>query len=79
MHRLLIYRVIVLCGGLALQNAIGIACFQKLRMEMGNMSKRRQPDQREDNYRRLPMGLQRSGKITHPEVVLSWPLNKIVN
>ena len=47
-------------------------------MEMGNMSKRQQLDQIADNCRRLPMDLQRSEKIPQLEVVLSWPLNKIV-
>ena len=43
----------------------------KLRMEIGNMSKRQQPDQRADNMQRPPMGLQPSENIPHPEVVLS--------
>ena len=37
--------------------------FIKLRMEMGNVSKRQQPDQRAENSRRPPMGLQYSEKI----------------
>ena len=37
----------------------------KLRMEMGNVSKRQQPDHRADNSRRPPMGLQRSEKPPH--------------
>ena len=39
-------------------------------MEMGIMSKRQQSDQRADNNRRPQMGLQRSEKIPHPELVL---------
>ena len=39
----------------------------KLRMEMGNMSKSQQPDQRVDNSCRTPMGLQHREKITHSE------------
>ena len=50
----------------------------KLRMEMGNVSKRQQPDQRADNSWRPPMGLQCSEKFPHPEVFFSWPLNKNV-
>ena len=44
------------------------------------MSKRQQPDQRADNSRRqqIHVGRQRSEKIPHPEVILSWPLNKMV-
>ena len=43
----------------------------------GFTSKRQQPDHRADNYRRTPIGLQRSKKLPHLEVVLSKPLNKI--
>ena len=32
-------------------------------MEMGKMSKRQQPDQRADNNRRPPIGVQRRDKI----------------
>ena len=40
----------------------------KLRKEMGNVSKRQQPDHRADNSRRPSMGLQCSEKLTHPEL-----------
>ena len=42
--------------------------FIKLRMEMGNMSKRQQPDQITDNSRRPSIGLQRGEKIPQPEL-----------
>ena len=48
----------------------------KLRMEIGNISKRQHADKRTDNSRRPPMGLQLIEKIPHPEVGLSWSLNK---
>ena len=34
---------------------------------MGNVSKRQQPDQRADNSRKPPMGLQCSEKLPHQE------------
>ena len=37
----------------------------KLRMEMGNVSKRQQPDHRADNSRRSPTGLQCNEKFSH--------------
>ena len=48
----------------------------KLRMEMGNVSKRQQPDHRADNSRRPPIGLQCSEKLSNLEAFFSWPLNK---
>ena len=45
-------------------------------MEMGNVSKRQQPDHRADNNRRPPMGLQCSEKRPHPEASFIGPLNK---
>ena len=45
---------------------------RKLRMEMGNVSKRQQPDLRADNSHRPPMGLQCSEKLPHPQASLSW-------
>ena len=47
-------------------------------MEMGNVSKRQQPDHIADNSRGPPMSLQCSEKLTHPEASFSWPLNKYV-
>ena len=38
----------------------------KLRKEMGNVSKRQQPDHRADNSRRPPMGIQCSEKLQYP-------------
>ena len=38
----------------------------RLRKEMGNVSKRQQPDNRADNSRRPPMDLQCSEKLQHP-------------
>ena len=46
-------------------------------MEIGNVSKRLQPDHRADNSRRPPMGLQCSKELPHPEASFSWPLNKM--
>ena len=48
----------------------------KLRMEMGNVSQRQQPDHGADNSRRPPIGLQCSEKLPHPEASFSWPQNK---
>ena len=48
-------------------------------MELGTMSKRQQPDQRAENSRSSPMGLQHSEKIPHRKLFFSWPLNKNVN
>lgn len=49
-----------------------------LRMEMGNISKWQQIDQRADNSKRPSIrGLQRRQKIPHREVVLSWSLSKL--
>ena len=47
-------------------NQYGISI--KLRMEMGNVSKRQQPDHRIDNVRRSPIGLQChvSEEFPHP-------------
>ena len=42
----------------------------KLRIEMGDVSKRQQPDQRAENSQRPPMGLQYSEKIQHQEICL---------
>ena len=47
-------------------------------MEMGNVSKRQQPDHRKDNNRRSLTGLQCSKKFPHPEASFSWPLNKYI-
>ena len=47
----------------------------KLRMEL---SKRQQPDHREDNSRRSPTGLQCSEIFPHLEASFSWPLNKYI-
>ena len=47
-------------------------------MEMGNVSKRQQPDHRADNNRRPPMGLQSSQKLPQAEASFSWPLIKYV-
>ena len=49
----------------------------KLRMEMGNVSKRQPPGQRAENSRRQPMGLKNSEKIQHPEACFSWHQTKI--
>ena len=49
----------------------------KLRMVMGNMSKKQQLDQSADNSRKPPMGLQCSEKLPHPETCFSWPLKKM--
>ena len=43
----------------------------KLRMEMGNVSKRQQPDHRKNNNRRSPTGLQCNEKFPHPEASFS--------
>ena len=40
-------------------------------MEMGNVSKRQQPDQRVKKIE----GNQHSVKIPHPNACFSWPLN----
>ena len=50
----------------------------KLRMKMGNVPKRQQPDHRKDNSRRSPTGLQCGEKFPHPEASFSWPLNKYI-
>ena len=59
------------------QCVINIA-YIKLRMEMGNVSKRQQPDHRTltDNSRRSQIGLQCSGNFPQSEASFSWPLNK---
>ena len=44
--------------------------YLKLRMEMGNVSKRQQPDQIKNNSRGSPTGLQCSEKFPHPELML---------
>ena len=44
----------------------------------GECVKRQQPEQRADNSRRPPMGLQHSERTLHPEAGFSWPLNKNV-
>ena len=49
----------------------------KLRMEMGNVPKRQQPDHRKNNSRKSPTGLQCSEKFTHPEASFGWPLTNI--
>ena len=46
-------------------------------MEMGNVSKRQQPDIKAENSRRLPMGFQYSEKKSRPEACFSKPLNKM--
>ena len=38
-------------------------------MEMGNVSKRQQPDHRKNNSRRSPAGLQCSEKFPQPEYI----------
>lgn len=48
----------------------------KLRTKIGNTSKGQQPDKREDISRRPTMCFQRSETILHPELGLSWPVNK---
>ena len=48
-------------------------------MEMGNVSKRQQPDQIKNNSTGSPTGLQCSEKLPHPEASFSWPLNKYVS
>ena len=50
----------------------------KLRMEIGNVSKRQQPDHRKDNSRSSPTGFQFSEIFPHPEASFSWPLNKYI-
>ena len=45
----------------------------KLKMKMGNASKRQQPDLRAENSQPSPMGLQHSDKIPHPKADLRWP------
>ena len=57
---------------------IALSLVIELRMEIENVSKRQQPDQRVEKCRRPPMGLQHSEKIPHSEKCLSWPLNKNV-
>ena len=52
--------------------------FIELKIEIGNVSKRQQPDYREDNSRRSPIGLQCSEKFPHPEASFSWPLYKYI-
>ena len=47
-------------------------------MEMGNVSKKQQPDQIKNNSRGSPTGLQCSEKFPHLEASFSWPLNKSV-
>ena len=42
----------------------------KLRMEMGNVSKRQKHDRRIDNSRRSPTGLRCSEKFLHPEATM---------
>ena len=48
----------------------------KLGMDMRNVLKRQQPDQKADIDRRPLMGHQCSVKLPHPEAFFSWPLNK---
>ena len=60
------------------QNNLQAQMIIKLRMEMGNVSKRQQPDHRTDNSRRSPTGLQCNEKFPHPVGSVSWPLNKYV-
>ena len=43
------------------------AYITKLKMKMRNVSKRQQPDNRADNSRKPPMGLQCSDKLPHPK------------
>ena len=50
----------------------------KLRMEMGNVPKRQQPDHRKNNSRWSPTVLQCSEKFPHSEASFSWPLNKYI-
>ena len=47
-------------------------------MEMGNVSKRQQPDHSKNNSRRSPTGLQCSEKFPQPEASFNWPLNKYI-
>ena len=50
----------------------------KFRIEMGNVSKRQQPNQRSENNRRPPMNLQQDGKTRYPEAGFSWSLDQNV-
>ena len=47
-------------------------------MEMGNVSKRQQPDHRTDNWRRSQTGLHCNEKFPHQEASFSWSLNKYI-
>ena len=47
-----------------------------MEMEMGNVSKRQQPDHRADNSRRPPMGLQCSEKLPHPDAFFNMTLKQ---
>ena len=55
-----------------------ISFLLKFRMEMVNVSKRKQPDHRADNNSMPSMGLQCCEKLPHPEASFSWPPNKYV-
>ena len=52
---------------------INVVYGMKLRMEIGNVSKRQQPDHRKNNSRRSLTGLQCREKFPHPEASFSWP------
>ena len=54
-----------------MQNYLKIS-FTKFKMEMVNISKRQQPDQRADNSHKAT-----NYKNPVPEMILNWPLNKI--
>ena len=49
-----------------------------MKMEMGNVSKRQQPDHRKNNSRRSPTGLKCNEKFPHPEASFTWSLNKYI-
>ena len=45
----------------------------EMRMEIGNVSKRQQPNQRVENSSRPPISLQHSEKIPHPQEASAGP------
>ena len=57
--------------------AMNVFIIIKLRMEMGNVSKRQQHDHRTDNSR-SQKGLQSSEKLPHLEASFSCPLKKYI-
>lgn len=48
---------------------------KNMRMEMTNVSKRKQPNQIADNSTRPLIGPQLSKETVHPEVSFRWPIN----